>query len=197
MMVLAFVTELLQWMWISAYAVIGIIHVSHIVRIKGQQRAWHFGHIAMCLGMAYMFLPVSIKTIPAVLWILVFTAITVLISGQILRTWIRGQKVNSLWVLTLIDMSAMIYMFVLPKMSFAPLTYVLVAYFTGEMIVWLVGAFDSEYDPLIPLTIGPQPCSECASTKPLVEASSIKIRMSICTMTVGMIYMFVAMHISI
>ena len=141
-----------------------------------------------------MFMPSHLKVISDSIWGAAFATAAVVIFGWLLRAWTSRRAVNFLWVFSLLDMVAMVYMFRLPRTAIAPLTAVLVIYFAGTMIVWLSGKFNDDYrqNGLIPLALNPRPSSTAVTT--LASETSAKSRTSLAIMSAGMAYMFVAMQ---
>lgn len=133
--------EWLQWLWIAVYAVIVVVHLSHAIDTDCRQ-AWHSNHVVMAVGMGYMFFPTRLKTVSDEVWQVVFITITAIILIWVLRLWFTYWVIDLLWMISLFDMLAMIYMFAFPEAAIASLTYVLVIYFIGEMVVWMGGVFD-------------------------------------------------------
>lgn len=193
----ALLQEWLRWAWVMAYSVIVVVHLRHALSKGGQRRAWHGVHIVMGLGMFYMFLSRPLKTVPGFVWEIGFAVVAAVILGWILRVWAEKRAVNFLWTISVFHMLAMVYMFALPEVSVAALTYVLAAYFVFESFAWLVGAFDDvgEKRRLLPFAIGPRSPESRASTQPLVGASPFRLRATLSPMAAGMAYMFFAMQL--
>lgn len=195
-MISSLLSEGLRWPWVAVYAVIVVVHLSHAMSVEGRQRAWHSGHVMMAVGMAYMFLPPRLKMVSDVAWEAVFAVVAAAILAWLLRAWINCRAVNLLWVVSLLDMLAMVYMFAFPGAAIAPVTYVLVVYFAGVMVGWMNGTFDDDSgrDGLLPFVVGLRSCSASAFAEPLPGASSMSERTTLSAMGAGMAYMFIAMQ---
>jgi hypothetical protein len=51
--------EWARWVWFGAFSVIVVVHATHPFRTHGVPRVWHWGHLLMAIGMAWMFLPLE------------------------------------------------------------------------------------------------------------------------------------------
>jgi hypothetical protein len=185
----------LGWICVVMYIVILAVHLSHLVSMSGQHRAWHAGHVLMALGMAWMFLPVTPFPLPALVWQSAFAAAALLVAVWCIWNWIRRQAVSLLWVTLLIGMLAMIYMYTFPGAATQYLTFVLVAYFALEASAWFVGAFERKpegKERLIPHALGPH----ASATHALAEAGSLSIRLTLGLMALGMGYMFLVLELA-
>lgn len=182
------------WICFAIYIVILLIHLYHLVTMKGLHRAWHIGHVLMALGMAWMFLPTPPSGIPALAWQIAYAVAAFLILAWCIWNWSYRQAVNFPWITLFIGMLAMIYMFTFPGAATQYLTYILVAYFVLESVAWFVGAFDETEQGqrrLLPLAIGPR----ADSVHALVEAGSLTIRLTLGFMTLGMGFMLFVMEL--
>lgn len=187
--------EWLRWLWIAVYIVIVVVHLSHAIDTDCRQ-AWHSNHVVMAVGMGYMFLPARLKTVSDEVWQVVFIMVATIIFIWTVRSWATHGVIDLLWMISLFDVLAMIYMFVFPEIAIAPLTYVLVIYFIGEMVVWMGGVFDDNRHrgrPL-PLAIHPRLYSRLVFHEPLVGGNSVREHITLSAMAAGMAYMFIVMQ---
>ena len=196
------------WMgvtWTAMFVLVAASHLRHMARTMGQRRAWHACHVLMAVGMAFMYAPAEIDplTVPSAFWNPVFAA-----AGVIAALWAIGGvgRVSTLiWLLSSIDLAAMLYMWSGPRgASAAPVTWLLSAYLLGEALMW---AFDlyRRLDGLTPVVSWRLLASESGAA---LSASSIRtgtasgsllaeldISASMVVMTIGMAYMLVAMQV--
>jgi hypothetical protein len=114
-----------------------------MLAVRGQNRAWHVGHLLMALGMAAMYLPASIVRlgIPAGDWQLVFTNATAVVLAWMVARVATHRAVHLIWMTTLADFAAMSYMWHAGGYAGAA-TWVLAAYCAGQAVLWLTGTYD-------------------------------------------------------
>ena len=181
--------------WVVIFAVIVIVHARHIIDMGGQERAWHSGHVLMALGMIYMFLPGGIVTIPSAVGIAVFALVAVAVASWIVYAIATQRSLDFLWVVMLVDMLGMTYMFVVQQGAIGALVYLFAAYFAVEMGCWVFGAFNqtSTEQRVIPIVVGGAAVALKAEARPLAEASTLGVRLTLGLMAAGMSYMFIAM----
>ncbi len=183
--------------WIAIYAVIFVLHLRHASGMGGQHRAWHGGHLLMAAGMIYMFLPSGILTIPTMVGVVVFGLSALAIAGWIVYATINRRPLDVLWVIQMLSMLGMTYMFAVPLVAVAPLTYLCTVYFATEMGCWALGAFDRPQGPqqVIPAVVGGGASALRAEARPLAGAGSLEMRVTLSLMAAGMAYMFLAMQV--
>ena len=181
--------------WVAIYAVILVLHLRHALGMKGQQRIWHSGHSLMALGMVYMFLPGGILALPVVAGVAVFALAALATGAWVLYALANQRPLDFLWVVLLIDMLGMTYMFVAQQAALGALLYLFAAYFAVEMGCWVFGAFNQPNPELrvIPAVVGGGTVAVAAEARPLAEASTLEVRLTLGLMAAGMAYMFVAM----
>ncbi len=182
--------------WVMTFAAIVVIHLRHAVEEEGERRLWHSGHVLMALGMTFMYASSSVDRLVTLtsLWQLVFGSATLTILALILGRTLTRQAISPLWPLMAIDMAAMAYMcssggFV------APLTWLLVAYFLGQSVLWSrdwIRGLDEQASPAVWSSAGGVAAAVAA---PLICQRDLRI--SMCAMTVGTAYMLVAMQLLI
>ena len=91
----------------------------------------------MAIGMAFMFAPASIDhfNIPTGFWSLAFANGAIAIVLWMLVQAFAGRGTNLLWLLMAFDLGAMAYMWS-PTGFQAPITWLLVAYFAVQAVLW-------------------------------------------------------------
>lgn len=186
-----------RYVWVGAFLVVLVVHVRHMVAHGGRHRGWHATHTLMALGMTYMFLPAGAKVPADLPGQGVFAAATVAMLGWVATQLARGQAVNLLWGLSLVGQAAMVYMFAMPELKIAALTWLLVAWFTAEAVIWVTGGFDDggRQRRVLPYTVGPRGTAAQARVVPLAGAGDVEVRLTLGVAALGMAYMFVVMQI--
>jgi hypothetical protein len=192
--------------WTVVFLVAAGSHLRHMTQTTGQRRPWHACHVLIALGMAFMYAPAQVDPIavPSAFWKLVFAA-----AGLIAAVWAIGGvgRVSMLiWILSSIDLCAMIYMVSGPRHTdTAPVTALLTAYVLGEAVMWALDLY-RRLDGMTPIVSWRILTSESGGT---LSAASIgaeraasgsligelDISASMIAMALGMAYMLVAMQL--
>jgi len=184
-------------LWTLAFIALVVIHVRHLIDSEGQQRIWHSGHVLMALGMVFMFAPASIDyfKIPSGFWQLALSNGSLAALAWMLYESLARRAVNVLWLVMAIDLAAMAYMWS-PEGLQAPLTWLLVAYFLAQSLLWLTDRMrDIDHKTLWGgwLSVTPGGAIAASAAEPLVCFRDLRISMFV--MTLGMAYMFAAMQL--
>ena len=183
--------------WTLVFIAIIVIHARHLRDTRGQQRIWHSGHVLMAFGMAFMYAPGSIDhfSIPSGFWQLAFADAAIAILLWMLAQALSGRAINVLWLVMAIDLGAMAYMWS-PSGFQAPITWLLVAYFAAQSLLWLSDRMrDVDHRTLYggSFSVGPDGAVAMAAAEPLVCFRDLRVSMF--AMTIGMAYMFAAMQL--
>jgi hypothetical protein len=183
--------------WTLVFIVIIVVHALHLRDSEGQRRIWHSGHVLMAFGMAFMFAPSSIDhfNIPSGFWQLAFANGAIAIVLWMLAQALSGRAVNALWLIMAIDLGAMAYMWS-PSGFQAPITWILVAYFALQTLLWLTNRMrDVDHRTLFggSFSVAPDGAVAMSAAEPLVCFRDLRVSMS--AMTLGMAYMFAAMQL--
>lgn len=182
--------------WTLAFLVVVVVHAHHVVQTRDGRRWWHCGHVAMALGMLFMFAPASLDhfNIPSGFWQLLFANAAAVVLAFILASALSRRAVNALWAAAAFDFAAMAYMWS-PSGFVAPLTWLLVAYFTVQAVVWGSGRYRGlDERPLLSgHTVNPDGTLTAARAPRLLCERDL--RPTMCVMTLGMAYMFAAMQL--
>jgi LysM repeat protein len=128
--------------WIAALCTVLAVHCGHLIRLRGEHRWYHASHVAMLLGMLYMYASVAfgLDWFPARVWVIIYAATSAAIVGWMLARFRQRQSFGYLWIVALVQQAAMIYMWA-PMTDWAPrFTFALAVYFTLEAIAWLTRA---------------------------------------------------------
>jgi hypothetical protein len=184
--------------WTLVFIAIVVIHTRHVLDSGGQRRIWHSGHVLMAFGMAFMFAPSSIDhfNIPSGFWQLAFANGAIAILAWMLAQAISGRAINVLWLVMAIDLGAMAYMWS-PSGFQAPITWLLVAYFAAQSLLWVsdrMREIDHKTLPSGGFSVTPGGTLAISAAEPLVCFRDL--RASMFAMTLGMAYMFAAMQLA-
>jgi hypothetical protein len=182
--------------WTLVFLAVFLIHLRHLVDTRGQRRLWHSGHVLMAIGMAFMFAPSSIDhlNIPTSFWQLTFAGGALVILAWLLTEALERRPFNALWVVIATDLAAMVYMWS-PNGYRAPVTWLLVAYFVGQSLLWGTDRMRSidRHRLRAGFSVMADGSVGAAVAQPLICFRDLRVSMS--AMTLGMAYMFVAMQL--
>ncbi|HLH14909.1 MAG TPA: DUF5134 domain-containing protein [Solirubrobacteraceae bacterium] len=184
--------------WTLVFIAILIVHARHVLDSEGQRRTWHSGHVAMALGMIFMFAPASIDYfhIPSGFWQIAFADGALAILAWMLSQALDGRAVNVLWLVMAVDLGAMTYMWS-PSGFQAPITWLLVAYFAAQSLLWLSDRMRSVDHRTLwgggGLSVAPDGTVAISAAEPLVCFRDLRVSMM--AMTLGMAYMLAAMQL--
>jgi hypothetical protein len=202
----------------SAGLALGVAHHLPCLISSHGSRWFHAGHTAMALSMIYMYLSMSSdwNWLPASWQMWFFVATSAVITAWLAAKIIRGQPVNFLWMLLLIQQAAMAYMWY-PMMRWNAIAiFVLVSWFAIEAFGWTADllpddvritenrrwlpyeigrkAGASAFLPAATADAGNSPDCDCHSTGHLT-ASDWKDRALMAVMALSMGYMFYGMQL--
>ena len=188
--------------WTLVFVAIFVTHLRHVLNTRGQRRLWHSGHVLMAAGMAFMFAPTSIDhfNIPPTFWQLAFANAAAVMVAWTLAQVLSGRAVNLLWIVIAVDLAAMVYMWSYNGFV-APITWLLVAYFAIQAVLWATNTFrrlDREHPipGIAHIEINPEGTASiaaAATAEPLV--CELDLRPTMALMAIGMAYMFAAMQL--
>ena len=184
-------------LWMLAFFAIIAVHGRHVLESQGQRRLWHSGHVFMALGMAVMFAPASIDyfDIPTGFWSLAFANGAIAIVLWMLVQTFAGRGTNLLWLVMAFDLGAMAYMWS-PSGFQAPLTWLLVAYFAAQTVLWASDRMrDLDERTMLggAVAVTPEGALTASVAEPLICFKDLRVSMA--AMTLGMAYMFAAMQL--
>jgi hypothetical protein len=182
--------------WTLVFLAILVVHARHVLETSGERRCWHSGHVLMAFGMTFMFAPSSLDhfNIPAGLWPLLFANAAGLVVAWMLARVLYGQAVNGLWVVLAFDLAAMAYMWS-PSGYVAPITWLLVAYFGIQAILWATDTYRKLDDRLTVRGFGVNSDGTLTATAAQPLVCERDLRASMAVMAFGMAYMFAAMQL--
>jgi hypothetical protein len=186
-------------LWMLAFFAIIAVHGRHVLESHGQRRFWHSGHVVMAIGMAVMFAPASIDyfDIPSGFWSLAFANGAIAVLLWMLVQAFDGRGTNLLWLVMALDLGAMAYMWS-PTGFQAPITWLLVAYFAGQAVLWgsnWMRNFDERTIFGGAVSVTPDGALTASVAEPLICYKDLRVSMA--AMTLGMAYMFAAMQLVI
>jgi hypothetical protein len=183
--------------WMLVFFAVIAIHARHVLQSEGQRRWWHSGHVLMAIGMAFMYAPSSVDSldIPAGFWSLAFANAAIVILLWLLVQAFEGRGANMLWLVMAFDLAAMAYMWS-PTGFQAPITWLLVAYFAAQALLWGTDRM-RDYDERTifggGVSVTPDGALAASVAEPLICFKDL--RASMAAMTLGMAYMFAAMQL--
>ena len=182
--------------WTLVFLVLLVVHARHVLETSGERRFWHSGHVLMAFGMAFMFAPGSLDhfSIPAGFWPLLFANASGLVVAWMLARILYGQAVNGLWVVLAFDLAAMAYMWS-PSGYVAPITWLLVAYFGVQAVLWATDTYRKLDHRLTVTGFGVNPDGALTATAVQSLVCERDLRPSMSVMALGMAYMFAAMQL--
>jgi Domain of unknown function (DUF5134) len=193
--------------WIGIVGVVLLLlvagsHARHLVMTSGERRPWHLCHVLMAIGMAFMYVPATLDPhgVPPLFWQSLFAAAAIAAGVRGLAGLTGHASSNPLWLLTGIDLGAMVYMWSTGSLVPA-LTWMLVAYLVVEAALWAVNAYRVidggppliSWGALAPATGGGVVFVSESATSSLIGDLDISVSMT--TMALGMAYMFAAMQL--
>jgi hypothetical protein len=183
--------------WMLVFIAIIATHGRHVLESEGQRRFWHSGHVLMAIGMAFMFAPASVDyfNIPTGFWSLAFANGAIGILLWMLVQAFAGRGANMLWLAMAFDLGAMAYMWS-PTGFQAPITWLLVAYFTAQAVLWAsdrMRDFDERTIFGGSVSVTPEGALAASVAEPLICFKDLRVSMAV--MTLGMAYMFAAMQL--
>jgi Domain of unknown function (DUF5134) len=183
--------------WMLVFFAVIATHGRHVLESEGQRRFWHSGHVVMAIGMAFMFAPASVDyfNIPTGFWSLAFANGAIGILLWMLVQAFAGRGANMLWLLMAFDLGAMAYMWS-PTGFQAPITWLLVAYFTAQAVLWATDRMRDFDERTIfggGVSVTPEGSLAASVAEPLICFKDLRVSMAV--MTLGMAYMFAAMQL--
>jgi hypothetical protein len=184
--------------WMLAFFVIVAVHARHVLESEGQRRYWHSGHVLMAIGMAFMFAPASVDyfDVPSGFWSLAFANGALAVVLWMLVQAFAGRGTNVLWLLVAFDFAAMAYMWS-PTGFQAPITWLLVAYFVTQAVLWATDRMRDLDERTIfggAVSVSPDGALAASVAEPLICYRDLRVSMA--AMTLGMAYMFAAMQLA-
>jgi Domain of unknown function (DUF5134) len=183
-------------LWTLAFIVVLVVHARHVAQTAGERRWWHAGHVLMAFGMVFMFAPPSLDhlDVPNGFWPLLFANGAGVVVAWILARALNGHAVNALWAALAFDLAAMAYMWS-PSGYVAPLTWLLVAYFAVQALLWATNYYRrlDRRALLGGIRVNPDGTIAASGAQPLVCERDLRPSMTV--MALGMAYMFAAMQL--
>ncbi len=169
-------------LWVGVLCVVGLLHTQHLVTMRGRVRYWHAGHVLMAVGMASMYLPPPARFVPPAVAVAVFGAACAVSVAAVVLVRLRTGTTELLWLLSGVEMAAMVYM--LPPLSArsVPLSVAIAAYLVVVGALWAAGRLDRHYPP-----------RSAIRPRPEHHRTTTALRFSLCAMALGMAHMLVAM----
>ena len=182
--------------WTLVFAVLLVVHARHAIQTQGERRFWHLGHVLMAFGMIFIFAPGSLDhlNIPHGFWPVLFATASGAVIAWLLTRTLNGQSANGLWLVLAFDLAAIAYMWS-PSGYVAPLTWLLVAYFAVQALLWLTGTY-RQLDGRLTIrgiAVNPDGTLTASVAEPLVCERDLRVSMGV--MTLGMAYLLAAVQL--
>jgi hypothetical protein len=191
-------------LWAVVFLAVAVSHTRHLMHATGQRRTWHACHVLMAVSMAVMYAPSGIGplSVPSAYWEIVFAGV-----GLAAAVWAIasvGRASTWIWLLTSIDLGAMLFMWTSTRdQGTAATTWLLAAYLLCEAAMWTLDLY-RRIDTAAPL-IGSWPLTTESGESVSIALSGTggsgtllgehDISVSMIAMTLGMAYMLVAMQL--
>lgn len=128
----------LALVWTAVFTVIVAVHLWHIAVMSGRGRLWHVAHVLSAGGMLVMFMPLDLA-VPYRAGTVIFAMSAVIVAGLVVWEAVLRRNISQLWLSTVIDLSAMAYMFEMMSLGVAWLTIPLTGWFLLQVAGWSSG----------------------------------------------------------
>ena len=139
-MVDAWMPEGASWAVTAAFALVLVVHVRHMVVMRGRHRLWHSVHVLMAVGMIAMVWPAGGgMVVPVGPGVAVYVAAASVLAIALVVARGRGVRLGWLWAVAVVDLALMAVMFAL---MVAPSVWVAVpaaAWFLLQTAGWAGG----------------------------------------------------------
>ena len=188
----------LELLGVVGFGLIALSHLRHMIQTDGQRRPWHACHVVMATAMAFMYAPGAAAHLLGVtaVWRVVLAAAGLL--AALWAFWGASERVNPVWLLTALDLGAMLFMFSPHPRGVISATVVL--YLLADTAMWTLDAhrgLEREPSLLAWLPLGDPSGGTLAVDTGEVRAGSLlgelDISASMVLMSLGMAYMVLAM----
>ena len=104
-------------LWLVALAAVLVFHCGHFVRMGGEHRWFHAGHILMLVSMLYMFASMEFKWkwFPSSWWVIIFWLSTAAILGWMVVRIVQRRPFSFLWIFALIMQATICLLYTSPS----------------------------------------------------------------------------------
>jgi hypothetical protein len=185
-------------LWTLVFLAIVAVEVRNLLDSAGERRLWHAVLLSMAFGMTFAFAPPSLDhfDIPSGFWQLVFANGALAVFAWMLAQTLDRRAIDALWLLLAIDLAAMAYMWS-PGGFQAPLTWLLVAYFAAQALLWAGDHMRNVDRRVLPgggASVASGGVLAATAAVPLIGGRNLRLAM--CAMTLGVAYMLTAMQLA-
>ena len=185
-------------LWTLVFLAIVAVEVRNLLDSAGERRLWHAGLLSMAFGMTFMFAPPSLDHfgIPSGFWQLVFANGALAVFAWMLAQALDRRPIDALWPMLAIDLAAMAYMWS-PGGFQAPLTWLLVAYFAAQALLWAGDRMRDVDHRVLPgggVSVTSGGALAATAAVPLIGGRNLRLAM--CATMLGVAYMFAAMQLA-
>lgn len=127
--------------WAALFGLVVLVHLGHVVILRGPHRRWHVGHVLMAAGMIVMFAPTpGGMLVGPVVGTVVFVAAAGLLAVLLVIARCLGHRIGRLWLVSVIDLAWMAYMFAMMSSSrLAWLSVLGAVWFGAQAVGWAGG----------------------------------------------------------
>jgi hypothetical protein len=204
--------------WTTVFATILIVHLWHVIVLTGRERLWHCVHVLMAAGMIVMFAPTDRMIVSNGVGAVIFAAAAAITACLLVRQRAHRHNIGKLWLAIVIDLAAMVYMFVTMSTRLLWLTILVAGWFVVQAAGWSTGRLYAAFahgglgGPSPVLAPAPAQIPVSAATAPVAPTAAhdqphhahqdnaahrTVIRATLTLMSVGMAYMLIAMQFGI
>lgn len=121
------------------FVLVALVHLGHVVVMAGRHRCWHAGHVLMAAGMVVMFWPAGSMLVSAPVGMGIYAAATATLALGVVLAKARGARVGVLWLVSVVDLAAMVYMFAMTSHRLLWLSVTAAVWFGAQAVGWAGG----------------------------------------------------------
>jgi hypothetical protein len=130
--------------WTATFLAALSLHVWHMVTTPGRARVWHAAHVLMATGMIDMYWPGHPRFGAGGA---VFAVAVAGVLAMMVADLSRPARVVGRWLITAVDLAAMVYMFAAMSHPVEAVTTALVLWFGIEALGWAFGLLETAPEP--------------------------------------------------
>lgn len=135
----AWLPPLAGTVWAGLFVLVALVHLGHVAVMSARHRCWHAGHVLMAAGMVVMFWPGGSMLVPAPVGVGIYAVATATPAVAVVLARARGNRVGVLWLVTVLDLAAMVYMFAMMSHRVAWLSVAAAVWFAAQAVGWAGG----------------------------------------------------------
>jgi hypothetical protein len=185
-----------------AFAIVALSHLRHMATTDGQRRPWHACHVVMAASMALMYAPGVTDHLTELVLICRVALLAAGLMAGLWALWGASGSLNPVWLLTALDLGAMLFMWSPPSHNRA-VSWLVLVYLLGDAGMWMLDAyrrFEGERSILRWLPVGELGGSGTVGLHRVTATGAgllgdLDISPSMVVMSLGMAYMLVVMQL--